>query len=190
MTKVYFSFDIEADGEVPSLSNMLALGIWILDEQGNDIDSWQRNIKETAPRKATSRCIKDFWDKQPEAWKAIHTDQVTPQQAMSDLADLIKKYSEYQITWLARPAAYDWQWVKGYYEEFAPSDSPAIGFSALCLSSMWGLYQEMNHLGKNDRKELWKKWAGDAKMSHQPVDDAHYQANIFKGLMKATHIWN
>src|SRR3990167_5770232 len=143
MQKLYISFDIEADGQCPSVSSMLSIGMCGLLADGTEVFSWQRNLYPLADRKPEERCMTEFWSKQPEAWKFVQQDQLAADDAMIELADNIRELKlKYRLVWVASPSAYDWQWLKAYYELTRKThpDMPDIGFSARCLSSMWWSY--------------------------------------------------
>jgi len=74
MPRLYLSFDIEADGECPVLSNMLSLGIVALTAQGQEVFTFQRNILETPDRHPSDRCLREFWHKNQTAWDFVHSD--------------------------------------------------------------------------------------------------------------------
>lgn len=80
MTTLYLSFDIEADGSAPSIHNMLSIGIYGFDNNNVNVFNYQRNIAPHASRTPEERCMKEFWEKNPEAWKFVHQNQVTAEQ--------------------------------------------------------------------------------------------------------------
>jgi hypothetical protein len=186
MYNLYLSFDVEADGSCPLLNNMLSLGIAGYDSNGKEIVSFQRNILPIKGHEPEQRCMDEFWSKEPEAWIFVNTNRVTPQKAMGDLADLLTnlKKSNWKIIWVARPAAYDWQWIKNYYDAFAPKNAPPIGYSAKCLSTMWWLYVKQNNLCKEEDSNMWKTLTEGFPHTHNPLDDARSQGTAFIKLSK------
>lgn len=182
-TKLYAHFDIEANGKCPGTASMLSLGIVFRTADGTDVDTFQRNLFAREDRGVEERCMREFWDKQPEAWKFVNTGRVAPWTAMADLATLLRKLqTTFKIVWVARPAAYDWQWLKTYYDTFAPEGSPNIGFSAQCLSTLWWGYRKSTGMSDDEAQALWDSMGGAASMTHNPLDDAAFQANIWHGL--------
>lgn len=183
---LYLSFDIEADGPAPSVNNMMSIGIWGFNGDGDEVVSYQRNLKDAPGHVLDVPTKERFWDKNPEALAFVQKDQVEPQVCMKEIADMYNKYKEegYRITWVARPAAYDWQWVNCYYNEFGPLDKPNIGFSCSCISTAYWLYCQQNGLSKQESKALWNELKGDEEVTHNPLDDARCQGKILLGLMK------
>jgi hypothetical protein len=187
---LYLSFDIEADGDAPSVSNMLSLGIYGFDSTGKKVDEFQRNIAPHATKKPDKRCMTEFWAKNPEAWAFVQTDQVTAEECMKQLAEwytnLATTFSK--IKWVARPAAYDWQWLNNYYHEFGPKDKPSIGFKATCISTMWEVYKSLYELTKEKENKVWNHMTKGLKLTHNPLDDAKYQAQLFLNLCKTCNM--
>lgn len=181
---LYAHFDIEANGKSPGTASMLSIGIVFRTADGTQLETFQRNLYPREDRGVEERCMKEFWEKNPEAWAFVNTGRVTPWAAMADLATLLTclAASHKKIVWVARPAAYDWQWLKAYYDTFAPPGSPPIGFSAQCLSTLWWGFRKSTGLSDEDAQKKWDALGGEAKMTHNPVDDATFQANIWHGL--------
>ena len=187
MEKIYLSFDIEADGQSPAFNNMLSIGIAGYKVNGDVVLEWQKNILPDHEKHMEQRCWDEFWSKQPDAWNFVHTNQVSMTDAMLDLSKTLKTLSNtYKFDWVARPSAYDWQWLKYYYErvrEHHP-DMYNIGYTAKCLSSMWWNYCKRHHLTQEQENDLWKQLEGGVTVNHNSLQDAHAQARVFLGLLK------
>lgn len=182
---IYLSFDIEADGPSPSVNSMVSIGIYGFNGVGDEVVSYQRNIKPCSNRIVDIPTKERFWDKNPDALNFVQTDQVSAEECMSEISDLYKglKEKNYKIVWVARPSAFDWQWLNCYYNEFGPDDKPNIGFSASCISTAFWIYCQQNKLSKEQQKELWKELKGDEDVTHNPLDDARCQGKIMFKLM-------
>src|SRR5437879_2557662 len=118
--KLYASFDIEADGSCPAKNSMLSIGIVFFNGAGKEVRTYQRNIKPLPGKEQEKRCMVEFWAKHPDVWAFVTSNQVDAKVFVDELAailaDLTKDGS--QVTWVAHPAAYDWQWLKNYYDTF------------------------------------------------------------------------
>jgi DNA polymerase III alpha subunit (gram-positive type) len=190
-TKVYASFDIEADGAVPVLHNMLSLGISFHDSEGNKLKEFQRNIKPLPGRQAEKKCMEEFWDKNPEAWKSATSNQCEAKDVISDLVKILQEFqqSKCNVTWIAAPASFDWQWLKNYYEMFKSETDPELGFSARCISTLFWTYCQVNGvLSKDDQAKLRKELTVGHTHTHKSLDDATEQASLFFGLCKLMNI--
>ena len=105
---------------------------------------------------------------------------------MKEIADMYTKLKSNfkKIVWVARPAAYDWQWLNNYYKEFGPKNKPNIGFKADCISTMSKVYAKLKKLNKQQLEEEWKEITEGFEMTHNSLDDAKYQAALYLGLWK------
>lgn len=181
---LYLSFDIETDGDAPSVNNMLSIGIYGFDQTGAAVVEYQRNIAPHDTKVSDERCMKEFWNKNPEAWAFVQQDQVSAETCMLQVAELFTsvKAKYKKVRWVARPAAYDWQWLNCYYSEFGPADKPSIGFKARCISTMFDVYKEFNELTKKEEDAVWAEMTKGLALTHNPLDDAKYQAALYIGL--------
>ncbi len=140
--------------------------------------------------KADDHCMQEFWSKEPEAWEFVNTDQVKASHAMRDLSNFIKSFKDEkkQIVWVARPSAYDWQWIKNYYETFKPENAENIGFSSRCISTLWWSYCKQNKLSDEQEKLVWDELKEGLPHTHNPIDDARSQGTAFINLCKRMDI--
>jgi DNA polymerase III alpha subunit (gram-positive type) len=132
----FLSFDIETDGPSPILNSMLSLGIALITNDGNVIDTLSVNIKKRDESKEDENTMK-WWKTQPIAWEKCHQNMVSPQEAMTKVAEFYRKWiSNYKLIWIAAPVCFDWMFLKSYYMTFAPADSIDIGFKATDISTL------------------------------------------------------
>ncbi len=184
--KLYMHFDVEADGECPDTSNMLSLGISGAVADGTEVYTYLQNITPRDDRAPGERCMREFWDKNPVAWAAVTKDQVTPACAMALLAfDVARLRETYRLTWVASPAAFDWQWLKAYWESFGPVDKPYLGYYAKCLTTMWWAYRTQYNWSKDEIAARWHSLVGgDVELTHIPLDDARQQSKAWFSLCR------
>jgi hypothetical protein len=119
---------------------------------------------------------------------------------MSKLAKMLAEYASQKrkVVWVARPASYDWQFLKNYYEHFKLAkvvlddgtvvESPNMGFKAECLSSMWSMYWRMNKLSREEQDKLWTTMGEGYCMTHNPLDNCRFQSRIYHNLCKKVGI--
>lgn len=182
--RVYLSFDIEADGDSPAKNSMVSFGVVAFDEQGKEVHKYQANIKPRVGAVQGKRCMEEFWAKNPEVWKFVQTNQKEPAAFVAVIARMIEEHHEagFKIVWLANPAAYDWQWLKAYYELYKEDSYPDIGYSAKCIGSMWtnkcrrmGWSSLEDHLESGAMKSLQAK----DHVEHNPEHDARVQGLFY-----------
>ncbi len=204
--KLYLHFDIEADGNSPANSNMLGLGLVVTDGDGDEVGDFEVNILPrdevkhvTNPETGTVKIVPlyvpgpqlapgGFWtleENQP-AWEYLQKDRVSATAAMALLDAFLNRlrlgYKGYKLVWVARPAAFDWQWLKAYWELYAPAGAVNIGFGATCLSAMRDMRKAQRKLGKDEARADWDRWTAGVPLTHKAVDDARHQAAAFHGL--------
>jgi hypothetical protein len=108
------------------------------------------------------------------------------------MRDLTRFYDDlkakgYSVKWVARPAAYDWQWLNTYYHEFRPAGHKKIGFKAHCISTLMWVYCEQNP-DYGDYDALMKELTEGLEMTHNPLDDARYQSKMAFNLCERLHM--
>lgn len=179
---VSFSFDIEADGQSPALNSMLSIGIVAYNESGKEIDTFQINLEPIPGHVQEERCMREFWDKEPEAWKFVNTNRVPAERAIMALEEWLKKYNQFTWNWIARPASYDWMWLKYYHEKFGSVNRRDIGYQCICLSTIFKTYCILNRI--KDKEAFEKELTTGEEVTHNPLDDARYQGKLFFELKK------
>lgn len=102
------------------------------------------------------------------------------------LVRVFAKTGATKVTWVARPASYDWMFLKCYHDLYRlhNKDAISIGFSATCLSSIREVWKEFSGLKREAIDEYFKKWTKDVVLTHNGLDDARYQARIYHGLVE------
>src|SRR5271170_6092221 len=124
--RLYAHFDIESDGPCVTTNNMIAIGIVFTDTNGHEIETFRRCIKPVPGKVADNNTMKEFRYRDPENKSTLYkimSDSISAQEAMCDLAVLLLNFNKngHIIHWIARPAAFDWSWLKNYYEMFKPA---------------------------------------------------------------------
>lgn len=176
------SFDIEADGPIPTQNSMISFGCATYKENGQFVSSFYRTIHPIEGHCQNENTMK-FWESNPDGYKLTQQNQVSPEQFVSDLNDYLKQLDN-SFKWIARPSAFDWMWLKCYYEMFKKDDFINIGFSCHCVTSGFVQFVKQNNLNKEQENELWTKLTKDCVADHHPVNDAKYQAALYFGLLR------
>ena len=109
-----------------------------------------------------------------------------PVEAKDWVAALEEKLTElgktYKIVWVAKPAAFDWPWIKCYYEMFKSANAPDIGFKAHCISTMVWAYCASHGIEDSRPLEVKLTKGVAEKHSHDALEDAREQADLFMGI--------
>lgn len=188
--EIYVSVDIETDGPIPGQNSMLSLGAVAL--SGNDfkrIGTFSVNLDQLPNAVMDERTKVEFWDKNPEAWKACREDTQDPKIAMQEFSNWLKNLEkEYngRVVFVAYPAGFDFLFTYWYLIKFTGS-SP-FSFSALDMKTMAMtiLKKKFRNTTKRKMPKRWFKKANDKglKHSHVALEDAAEQGEIFAAMMQ------
>lgn len=179
---IFASLDLETDGNNPLQHNMLSIGIALFNTNGSLVDTFYQNIKPQAGKVADPKCMKNFWDKYPELYKEVCTNQVEPSEAMLLLDTWLKTYSRtMRVTWVASPSCFDWMFLKCYFEAYGPQDKQELGFSCQCLPSLARGYAMLQRVSVSRVMNS----LGGPRMPcdiHHALSDAIYQGHCYMNL--------
>lgn len=179
-------FDIEADGPSPSTSNMINMGVVFTDEEENIVDEINLDILPR-PGYIGNEETKKWWqhEERIDEYNRIMKKGVPFKEALAKLDAKLKELNS-KITWVARPANYDWMFFKCYWDLYSQDHPDAfdIGFSATCLSTMRNIWMQITKTSREDAEKLFKTWTSGLVMTHNGLDDARYQARIYHQLVK------
>lgn len=187
----YYVFDIEADGPAPATNNMKSFGLVIYDSQYNKLDEFYNTIVSLPDHHEEKKTREEFWDKHPELWKEVNENQVHGSIFVKGIEDLVNKYKDtYKINWVSKPAAYDWQWLNYYYNLFKSENAPYIGHKAICASTLLWMYTRTNNIMNSKDADAFEESLAskEYKLTHNALDDAHYEASIFFNICKLLQI--
>lgn len=187
---LYGHFDIEADGPTPSTSNMINIGIVFTNDIGDVVKEFVADLRPRIGFNGDADTLQ-WWlsdSNRTKEYNRIMEEGIDPMQAMGRLDKLLKEITQsvgvLKIIWAARPAAYDWMFLKNYWDMYRVKNKEAfdIGFSATCLSTIREVWKEFSGLQREQIDEYFKKWTKDMVMTHNGLDDARYQARIYHGI--------
>ena len=119
MPTIYAHFDVETTG--PSLleHSMIQLAIIFTDKDGEEINFLSFNIKELDGHTRDEATMNRFWNKDEDMRKKFNRiikNSIDPIEAMTTLSSTLSNYN--RISWVSRPASFDWPWLKSYYETY------------------------------------------------------------------------
>lgn len=176
----YLSFDVETDGPTPLKNSLLSVGIVIFDEDSTEISSLKVNIKRR-PAGVENPATMKWWNTQPDAWTACHLDVIDPGEAMYQIAKFIRVFSGlFELRWVAGPAAFDWMFLKCYYDRYGPPDRPDIGYSCHCLSEVKRICHDL--LEDATIEQYLSSATPALSHTHDALDDAREQGYTYLAL--------
>lgn len=196
---LFAHFDVEADGPSPAFNNMISIGVVVTNDQGAIVGEFLGDLEVLPDHVEDAATSVEFWnrDENNRAELArIRANAKPPLVVMQALNDFLRDLKAKRITWVARPAAYDWQWLNYYQYWFlgnggvgslSGGDPKRQAFKAICASTMRDVFQNQWKLTTEQMESQCKVWteASGFKMTHNPLDDARFQAVIYHKLFDA-----
>ena len=175
-TESYISVDIETSGPVPSIYNMLSLGACLVGAPESSFYAELRPVTDRALPEALN--VSGFTLDQ-----LAHTGR-DPQEVMEALRDWVKEVAAEAIpVFVGFNASFDWSFVNWYFHAFLYENPFGIG--ALDIKAYY-----MGLSGCQWRETTSSQLPQQFKPSHQAthnaLDDAIAQAQIFKKLLRGS----
>jgi hypothetical protein len=181
---VYFSGDIEADGPIPGRYSMLSFGLAVAARF--DGITFQPLEPAAATFYRELKPISDEVDPQALAVAGLDRDALArdgtdPKEAIAAAAAwIVGQAAGAQPVLVGYPVVFDWLFLHWYFVRFL-GQSP-FGFSSAL--DMKTIYQQKAHvtLDRAGRTDLPAELASTRKHTHNALDDAIEQAEIFNRL--------
>lgn len=183
--ELYFSIDIEADGPCPGLNSMLSLGCVVFDDTGAQLGSYYATLQRL-PEASIDRDTAEWWKTQPEAYKQATKGARPAIVVMNEFEKWVNKFWETgkSPVFVGYPAGFDFTYVYWYFMKF-------VGFSPFSFSAIDMKTLAMAKLGTSFRdttkKAFPKEWKSSKRHTHNALDDAFEQGEIFCKMMGFTN---
>lgn len=178
MTTTIISIDVEADHTNPLSGSMLQLGA--VADSGAEFSVNIRPRHGAIEDPDTAKWLKEQKDAEGVSlYDSVRIDAASPGDAMAKFSDWLKQFA--RIKFVAMPAAYDWMWLKSYYEAFGRPGRKPLPFKAECISTMRTVADLQK---KVDDVWEWEKQFFTEGTKHVAVDDARNQLRLYQGLLK------
>lgn len=184
MKEIFVSVDIETDGPIPGLYSMLSFGSVAFDLTNPDkpivVSKFERNLIELEGAKQHESTMRDFWDKNPEAWKVCRENPVDPKLAMQEYCEWLKSLPGKPV-FVGYPAGFDFTFIY-YYLMYFIEESP-FKFQALDIKSYAMCYMQTS-FRETSKHNMPKRWFDkNLKHTHCALDDALEQGYMFAKIM-------
>lgn len=192
MTEIYFSVDIETDGDAPGISSMLSLGAVAMYPQSHSptmpVHSTFYRTLRRLPEARPSNSTMEWWDQFPKQWAETRAGAIDPKKAMEELeewvqtvlADMAEKgISAPTPIFLAGPIGFDFSFVYYYMHRFL--GRCIFGHNGVDLRSV-----AMGILGlgyRHKKEQLPEEWNTTLPHTHNALEDAEEQADRFRLMM-------
>jgi DNA polymerase III epsilon subunit-like protein len=184
---VYFSADVETDGPIPGPYSILSFALVYagrfdgsrFESPGKYDCTFYRELKP----------ISETFD--PEALQVNGLDRARllqkgepPERAMSDACLWVKEIANSERAVLvAYPLSFDWSWLYWYFVRFSSLGSP-FGYSRCFDIKTAVAVKERIPISAAGRKQLRNGLRSDRPHSHNALDDAIEQAEIFSKVFR------
>ncbi|UFS70818.1 toprim domain-containing protein [Geomonas sp. RF6] len=178
MTEVYVSTDVEVDGPIPGPHSMLSFGCAAYLRDRTLLGTFSANL-EPLPGASGHPATMAWWEEHPEAWLACHQDRRPPGEVMAHFVRWLEKLPGKPV-FVGYPAAFDFMFVYWYLMRFV-GESP-FSFSALDIKTMAMVLLKKEYR-KSTKGNFPKRWVPELRHTHQALDDALEQGEIFCNMM-------
>ncbi|RIK34173.1 MAG: DNA polymerase III subunit epsilon [Chloroflexi bacterium] len=175
--EIYFSVDVETSGPIPGEYNLLSIGACVVGANA------QRFYMELAP-------VTDNFTTEAMALSAVTLAELRergapPRDAMAQFAAWTRAQAhDARAVFVGFNAAFDWSFVNYYFVKFLGVDANPFGYMALDIKSYaMGVYNTT--FGATSMRHLPPEiHPPNTPLSHNALDDAIQQAEIFERLLK------
>jgi hypothetical protein len=178
MTEIYVSTDVEADGPIPGPHSMLSFASAAYLADKTLISTFSANL-ETLPDAAPDPRTMEWWQTQPEAWRACRENTQPPEKAMKEYLAWLKQLPGKPV-FTAYPAAFDFMFVGWYLIRFTgenPFSHSALDIKTFAMAMMKTDYRDTT------TRRMPRRWFDPLPHTHQALDDAIEQGALFCNML-------
>ena len=173
-TEVYISVDVETSGPIPGEYSMLSLGACVL---GETAKTFYREFKPIS-----DKYIPEALQVSGFALEKLRATGIDPEKGMREFETWIEQTSEgRRPVFTAFNATFDWMFVAYYFHRYLERNP--FGISGL---DMKAYYMGKFHTSwaETSKRRLDKTLLSGRKHTHNALDDAIEQAEIFEKMME------
>jgi hypothetical protein len=178
--EVFISIDMEADGPIPGDYSMQSIGAVVVGRPDKTFYIELKPISENYDPVASSIGQNQFGESFTREY--LQTYGKDPKEAMEEFANWIKEVSQDQRpVFVAYPAGFDFTWIHWYMIHFLGKDP--FGINALDMRSFFmGAFK--NPYWNSNKQKMKKLFPPSSKHTHNALDDAIEQSEIFEGMLQ------
>lgn len=191
--EIYFSVDVETDGPIPGPYSMLAVAIVVAGsfdgisfKRTHDFGaSFYRELRPISPHFQEEALAVNRLDRQMLLDRGCE-----PAVAMREAAEWILLHAGNATPILvAYPLGFDWAWLYWYFVRFNNGDSPFRHSLAFDIKTAYAVKAQIP-IAKAGRSKVYSALKSSRLHSHNALDDAMEQADIFANLFEWTGMEN
>jgi DNA polymerase III epsilon subunit-like protein len=176
-TEIYFSIDVETAGPIPGEYSLLSIGACVVGDNAKRFYVELVPLNDNFTDEAMATCGISLAE--------FKTRGTPPRDAMAQFAAWVREHAN-----SARPvfvgfnAPFDWSFVNYYFVKFLGVKKNPFGHSALDIKSYYMGAYGTTFLETSMRRMPPEIHPSDSPLSHNALDDAIQQAEIFERLLK------
>lgn len=189
--EMYFSVDIESDGEAPGTASMLSFGVVALDivthEPVNEMYATLQTLPGAKPNPDTMK----WWAQHQEQYRQAREHPEPPQVAMKRLNDFVvncvveqgvlHQVPKVQPVFVANPAPFDFAFIYYYLHRFLGHS--VFGFKALDMRSYAAGLRNVSFSDSGVIKGV-EEWKSTLQHTHNALEDARAQADVWARILR------
>ena len=178
-SEIYVSTDIEADGPIPGPHSMLSFGSAAYLADKTLLGTFTVNL-ELLPGATAHPETAEFWERNPDAWRAARTDCRPPEEAMKRYVQWLKALPGKPV-FVGYPAAFDFLFAYWYLMRFvgeSPFSHSALDIKTFAMVTLKCDYREAT------KRNMPKRWFDALPHSHIALDDAIGQGALFCNMLR------
>lgn len=174
MKDLYISVDIEANGPIPGIYDMVSFGAYILDTK----KTFYRELKLV-----TGNIVQEAEDVHGLTSEHLAANGYLPTRAMEEFSIWIHDNTPtgYRPVFVGFNAAFDWSFINYYFHKYL--DKNPFGISGIDIKSYY-MGMENTEFGQTRKKMVRRFTKLNAKHTHNAKDDAIEQGEIFAKLLE------
>lgn len=178
--EIYVSTDIETDGPIPGPNSMLSFASAAFSKDGKLISKFSANLEFLEGAKSDPKTMSEFWDKNPDAWKACRENLQPINHTMKKYVKWVNELPGIPV-FVGYPATFDFMFVYWYIIN-AGLQSP-FSFSALDVKT-YVCAMLKSEFRQTTKRMMPKRWFSKSKHTHIALDDAIEQGELFVNILK------
>lgn len=184
---IYFSADIETDGQIPGPNSMLSFALTYAG--AFDGERFYRPNSYSISFYRELRPISNDYDSEALAVNGLDRQRLVgagtdPFEAMTEAAQWVKRIAgQYDPICVAYPLSFDWSWLYWYFVRFSHEGSP-FGFSR-CFDLKTAVAVKLGRtISGSGRDRIPHRLKSYRNHTHNALDDAIEQAEIFANIFE------
>jgi hypothetical protein len=185
---IYFSADVETDGPIPGPFSLLSFALVYAGRFDGSV--FQRPIAHNAVSFYRElKPISDQYQLEALSVNGLDRDRLkvqgqSPDAAMNEASEWVKSLARGERPVLvAYPLSFDWSWLYWYFVRFAKEGSPFSYSQCFDLKTAFAI-KARRPIAQSGRSELFLPLRSRKVHSHNALDDAFEQAEIFANLFE------